>query len=291
MTDSVLSEQLATGPVFVVGAARSGTSWVYDMLVAHPEVAGAFETWMFTRDLGLGTLFHDSHWTRDYPEGYTGPPAGLGQLMSRDEMVADVRALAGRWLARAIGPGNRFLVEKSPPHLHVLSLIAEVFPSARFVHVLRDGRDVVVSIGAAARSWNPAWQRPGRRMVTHYALAWQAEIAVVREASTDLGDRYLEVRYEELRADPRAGYRELLRFCDIPCDDALVEEIVGATDLGRLKTGESTFRRTGDGREWLQRWSVLDARRFARAAGPMLERTGYESDPRWWMRCGLRRRS
>lgn len=93
-------------PVFVVGSARSGTTWVLDAYRTHPLVAGVFESKLFARPHGLSGLLHDDHWS--------GRRSGLGVLTSRDEVVEVVRELASGWLAGALRPEHRFLVEKTP---------------------------------------------------------------------------------------------------------------------------------------------------------------------------------
>ena len=66
----------------------------------------------------------------------------------------EARDIALRWLRRECPRGPASSVEKSPWHLHELALIAEILPEARFVNVVRDGRDVAVSLIEARRSWS-----------------------------------------------------------------------------------------------------------------------------------------
>src|SRR4051794_12272677 len=107
------------------------------MLAMHPEAWGLLETYMFSRRAGLGALL-DSAPPSEGSAEFDLPPPGLGRIFDRGELVAELRAIALRWLAQG-SDGSRFVVEKSPWHLPDLDVIAEILPEARFVHVMRDG--------------------------------------------------------------------------------------------------------------------------------------------------------
>src|SRR5215210_3852033 len=99
--------QLAADPIFVLGHPRSGTTWVYDILTFHPEVAGVLESWLFTPGVGLARLFGDELWAEDRLQRHretVGQVAGLAQLVTRQELADEVRRLAERLLARALEP-------------------------------------------------------------------------------------------------------------------------------------------------------------------------------------------
>lgn len=279
--------QLEAPPIFVVGEPRSGTTWVYDLLVFPESAGGVLESWMFTPGLGFGSLFHRGHWDADHVERTSrlaGGRLGLGQLLSREELVRQVREISADWLGRALEPHHRFLVEKTPLHLHVVETIAEVYPEARFVHVLRDGRDVAVSMDAAARSWNPGWRPLGRRGVHRFAKGWRRAMRRAADLRGSLGPRFLEVRYEDLKAEPEGATRRLYAFCEYP-DDGMVRRAVESTDFRRhAATGEDRFRRRGTRGEWRERMDRLDAFLFQLGAREILVERGYEGSRWWWVR-------
>lgn len=267
-------DQLEQSPVFVVGAARSGTTWVYDILTAHPQVAGVYESWLFTRNNGLGSLFNSAHW----------PPnrSGLSRLLEREALLEETRAFADSLLASALAPEHRFLVEKSPSHVFAVPLIHELYPRSRFIHVLRDGRDVTVSVRAAARSWVPQWRQAFGRSVATSARAWSHAVRRARKLGARLGDQFLEVRFEEIKRDPRAAYQRLLGFCGISYDETLLEQIHEQTDFARnYKSNEEGFRRGGRVGDWRTHFNIVDAIQFNLAAGDTLIETGYERNRRW----------
>src|SRR5439155_1684384 len=98
---------------------------------------------------------------------------GVAHVIDRDRLSAGLRERVSGCLGRALKPHHRYLVEKTPPHLASIPLMAEVFPEARFVNVVRDGRDVAVSMTAGG-SWNPAWRLRGSRAMLGAGREWKA---------------------------------------------------------------------------------------------------------------------
>ncbi len=267
--------QLKSDPIFILGAARSGTTWVYDIFSAHPNVAGVFESWLFTKENGIGSWFTHAHW----------PPkaSGLGRFLQREQVVEISREVVQQMMSQAIEPEHQFMVEKSPSHLYAIKLIQEIFPQARFIHVLRDGRDVCVSVRAATRSWMPDWKRSFGSSMTQSAKSWRDAVRRARNEGKALGDHFLEVRYEELRTDPFPNYKKMFDFCGIPYDDAILQSIFEKTDFElNYKGGEGKFRRGGRIGDWQTHFSLMDAYHFQRATDKMLLNTGYAKDEKWW---------
>jgi hypothetical protein len=278
-------------PIFVVGVPRSGTTWIQRGLALHPEAWPLLETYMFSRRVGLGALFQSLPPPEAGDAEELAAP-GLGRIFSREELVDEVRALARRWLDRASADHCRYVIEKSPWHLSDLELIAEVLPEARFVHVVRDGRDVAVSLVAARRSWSPYGTGSPTEVLREAASLWATAMRDATPAAAELGERLLEVRYESLHADPRGQFERMLAHCRMPSDETTLDRIVAGTrfqDLPEPK-GEDRLYRGGRVGDWRRRMSILDAWRFERRAGAALRDLGYEGDRRWWLRRPLRSR-
>ena len=280
--------QLAREPIFVGGHVRSGTTWVYDLLTSHELVAGVFESWLFSPLHGVGGVFAPEQWDKEATgrmESSTGRPFGLKQMVSREEVAGDVRHLVEGWMARVLEPQHRFIVEKTPPHLLGMSMISEVFPRAKFVHVIRDGRDVAVSLRAAARSWNPGFRTmQGRRTFTP-ARGWRQTVSSISSAGSMMGDRYTEITYETLTRDPTRSLTSLLDFCEIPHDAEAVREIIEMNRFdARYEASDDSFRRKGQIGDWESEFSLVDAIAFDLGGGGLLVERGYEKDRRWWMR-------
>jgi hypothetical protein len=274
LTSAERFAQLRQPPIFVIGAARSGTTWVYDILTAHPEVAGAYESWLFTPANGLGSLFTEAHWPKK--------PSGLGQLLEREDLITYARQMAVNILGHAIYPEHHYLVEKSPSHIFNIALIRELFPDARFIHVIRDGRDVSVSVRAARNAWMRTWRATFGRSVRTSAQSWKNAVEAGQKQALTLGDHYLEVRYEALRRDPFAEYRRMFDFCGIPHDDDVLNLVHAKTDFEQnFRPNEDAFRRGARIGDWQGQFSLLNALNFNAAAGKLLVELGYEQSRCW----------
>ena len=266
--------QLQQPPIFVVGPARSGTTWVYDIFTKHPAVAGVYESWLFTPTHGLRTLFGDVH----YPKRRS----GLGYLIAREKLLDYTRTMAQVVMSEAIEPNHHYIVEKSPNHIFNMLFIKEIFPDARFVVVIRDGRDVVVSVRAASKSWMPAWGKSFGRSLLSAAHAWRDTINFARNAASEMGNDYMEIRYEEIHSEPLKSYEKLYKFAGIKYDDEILKRIFEATDFQQnYKGGEHKFRRGGRVGDWHQAFSRIDTALFKSVAGQLLIELGYEHDLSW----------
>lgn len=263
------SEGILERPVFIVGFSRSGTTWVYDILAAHPEVAGILESWIFTPTMGLSPLLNDNHWPSN--------PTGLGQLISKEELIPEIKEFIQNLFKRALKPGHRLIIEKSPSHLERMGLIRRVFPRARFIHVIRDGRDVAASAASAARSWAPLWKKmPLGRSYSSCAAAWAKTVAKGRVAGQALGEDYFEIRFEDIEMNPKESYRRLFNFCGLDFDDALLEAVFQKTDFAlNFHPNVEGFRRQGRSGEWKRSFNLLDRAFFNFKAGGLLKELGY----------------
>jgi hypothetical protein len=277
-------DQLVADPIFVVGAARSGTTWVHDILAKHPQVAHIHESWLFTEQDGIGSLFNRGHWPSQ--------GSGLGRLLERDDLLTYTGDMVRQIMSHAIGPEHRFLVEKSPSHLYSMELIREIFKDARFIHVLRDGRDVAVSVRAAVKSWSPAWKETFGSTVMKSARAWKYAVKRAHRENKMIPDRFLEIRYESLRKDPWTNYRRIFEFCNIPITDEILKTVLEKTDFQKnYIQNEAGFRRGGRIGDWRTHLNVINAFSFDLMAGKVLRDLGYEKNRLWWLTFVLRRRS
>jgi hypothetical protein len=189
----------AQPPIFIVGCQRSGTTLLRLMLDSHPDISCGPET-RFLSDLAKITTLH---WTRMSNFGFDKDYWHRSIAQFFETIQRDYAASRGktRW------------ADKTPRYALTLGFLDQLFPSCQVVHVIRDGRDVVASHR----------HRFGYRSAVKAAEKWPRYIRAAREAGARLGpERYREVRYEALVADPKGTMQELLDFLGEPWDDAVL---------------------------------------------------------------------
>jgi hypothetical protein len=249
--DSPLSGRM----IFNVGARRSGTYWLQRIVTAHPEVAAVpSETHLFSG--GIGPLFSGfQHSLR--------ASAKVGEVyVERDAALDAARDLCDVVLAGAVEPGAARIAERTPLHVLHLDLIASIYPDARFVHIIRDGRDVARSI--AAQRWGP-------QEIADAATEWRDSVLAARSA--ELPDAvYREVRYEDLLTDPASVVAELYEWLALEASDEVVAEAIGeagiAANLGAAPSGVGVAK-------WRDAYTRAELAAFDRVAGDLLRELGY----------------
>lgn len=182
--------QTSPAPIFVIGSPRSGTTLLRLVLDSHPRISCGEET-HFLRDLHSVV---GRHWDLVATYG-----------LERDWWLARLRGLYEDFQREVLTrSGKARWAEKDPTYTLLLDFIEELFPDALYIHLLRDGHDVVAS-------FRDRW---GYRSA---ARAARTEWARYVEAARSFGDRvgperFLEVRYERLVADPEPEGRRLFAF-------------------------------------------------------------------------------
>jgi hypothetical protein len=271
-------DRLAAPPVFICGSARSGTTWTVDLFERHPEVRAICESWILCQTHGVTSILAQQYWdvgARRAWQERVDVPFGAVQLVPYADVVRDVADLVARWLVRDMPSQQRFLVAKEPLDVQAAAIL---FPEARFIHVIRDGRDVALSMRRASETWDPTM---GVGLPMEFrAEAWRRQVEGVRTHRARLGERYMEIRYEDMRADPVAATRAMFDFSEIPYDERLLDEIRATTELSSYgeTSRKSGFRGGGAMHGWQGSLTRREARSFDRVAGDLLEELGYERE-------------
>lgn len=264
---------------FIVGYGRSGTTLLRAMLDAHPEMAipdeSHFVVPMLTRRgrYERGGGFDAERFTTDLLghfgfRGWKLPPdearAAFGAEPIRS--VPDGLRLAYRLYAGHHGKPR--YGDKTPIHVLHVPLLAEGFPESRFVHLIRDGRDVACSY--LEQSFGPS-------TTAEAAVRWTRAIRRGRRAGRGLGPaRYREIRYEDLVEDPERHLVEVCAFLDLPFDPTML----GYHERDRVSSERAHYRNvarppTRGLRDWRREMSPPDLTTFEALAGGVLEDLGY----------------
>ncbi len=249
--------------VFVVGARRSGTYWLQRILASHPRVSGVpSETYLFAE--GVAPLL-----SRLHGGARSSPQVGV-VYAERAAVIDGVRGLCDSVLGPYLQPGARLLVERTPDHVRHMRLISELYPGARFIHIIRDGRDVARSL--LAKSWGPD-------SVEAAASEWRDSVRAGR-AQAPSPARYRELRYEDLLARPDASIRSLFDWLGLGVDDAVIDQALGEA---RTALSVDATRPATESEKWRQVFGPRELAAFERAAGDLRAELGYEpaSAPSW----------
>jgi Sulfotransferase family len=279
---------------FVVGVGRSGTTLLRMMLDAHPQLAIPPETQFLP-----GLLDAADHGARgaDLTEAIATArnwdDFGLDreQLAERIGEQADAaHALRSFYGLYAERQGKPRWGDKTPKHVTRMPRIAAALEESSFVHLIRDGRDVALSRRRRGMG--------ARKPMADAAELWRRRIERARAQARRLGGRYLELRFEDLVADPEPALRSVCDRIELDYHPAMLDYHEAAAgrlaelgaDLddagGRIaRSGRERLRshalatepprgeRTG---AWRSEMSEADRREFESVAGGLLAELGYD---------------
>jgi hypothetical protein len=276
---------------FVVGCGRSGTTLLRSLLDAHRELAIPYES-RFVATLGdpsLGARYQNREGfavDRFIADLSSQPPLrnwGLTEAEIRDwlheQRPADyanaVRCLFALYAQRQ---GKARYGDKTANYVRDMLLLAELFPEARFVHVIRDGRDV-------ALSWLDTGWHFGPRSPEEAALYWRYHVQRGRTSGSSLPGRYREIHYEQLVEDPVTSLTQLCEFLDLSFDPEMLNSFQRADELLEGMPSPDQHRRlrlppTPGLRNWHHDMTSEGQRVFEEIAGALLRELGYESHQR-----------
>jgi hypothetical protein len=206
---------------FVVGLTRSGTTLLRMMLDAHRELTIPPET-HFVPDLikaarGAGT---PDALLAAVASNRTWADFGISEAELRRRFEAVTPGDAGEAVraffdAYAERQGKPRWGDKTPAYMLSVQRIGRALPEARFIHLIRDGRDVALSQSARAINEQPP--------PSEQAARWVKRIGKSREQAAALvGARYVEARYEDLVREPEATLRRICEFIDLDWDPGML---------------------------------------------------------------------
>ena len=273
----------AVEPIFIVGVGRSGTTLTRLMLNSHPNISIPYESHFITkytegydcsgelttpeiREQLIDSLLNEpmlSKWNHEWNR--------LQLLEAAEDEPSLSGIVASFYKQYASAKGKTRWGDKSD-YLDRLPKINQLFPTAKYIHVIRDGRDVASSV--LKLDWGP-------RDIIAAASWWNDHVWLGRRLGEWMGpEQYLEVKFEDLVLDTES---QLRRICDFVCEDFSSEML----EYYRTQNNEIPHDRTGlhyntdqppkTSRTfaWKTEMSKADAAIFQRYGGRMLMECGY----------------
>ncbi len=271
-------------PVFVLGCPRSGTTLLYHMLLS----AGNFAVYRAESQVfnllepRFGNLDHAGNRQR-LLEAWQETELFRRTGLDRDEISGAVMANCrngGDFLrmvmeAMARHQGVERWADCTPEHLLYLHRIKQTIPNALVIHIIRDGRDVALSLEKQAWIRPFPWDRAKTLEVA--GLYWEWIVNKGRRDGRALGQDYIEVRFEDLVSDPTKVLSTLSGFIGQELDYEKIER-VGIGSVSKPNSSFSDGKKTEDfspvGR-WKNSLSAAQRERLEGMMGETLRGLGY----------------
>ena len=270
-------------PFFVIGAHRSGTTLLRYMLSSHPRLYlppesefipalfGQSPTRTFTRPESRRIL--RKIFRLRFVREWRGAPADIDDLVPEGETVTPARLVNALFTAYAEQHGAQRWGDKTPTYTSHVDLLHCIFPGAKFIHLIRDGRDVALSV-------LDTWGQRAHVDLLFAAHTWKRRVTEARRSADQLRpELFLDLRYEDLVVDPEPPLHRICHFLgedfhpnmlrfDLTAEESIQEG--GFHDAVRKSLTSNRVER------WRREMSPSDLRVFEAVAGPNLTDLGYE---------------
>lgn len=231
---------------FLVGCPRSGTTLLQSLLASHSQIASFPET----------QFFH--HMLR---RGYKQGEAGFGLVsrnlrprlekffredLDRPELIRRLPKipLRGYYTRKFIKilkelaeeQGGTILLEKTPDHVYCIKYIEQYLPRSKFIHLIRNGTDVVASLYEVTHNYPEPWG--GAKSIDTCIMDWLLAI----RASQQYRDRpnHLIVRYEALVEKPERVLGQICQFLNIEFEGKMIDDYAKKADYISFEEGGRT---------------------------------------------------
>lgn len=283
---------------FIVGTGRCGTTLLRLMLDAHTELAIPPETHFIPA--AIRARKRSLRPRRAFLKAVTESPFWRDNRVDEGELRRRVEALRPFALGGAVrafyglyaeSRGKARWGDKTPFYVLHMRAIHEVLPEARFIHMIRDGRDM-------ALSFKDLWFGPDT--VEEAAERWVSWIEAARKQSASL-PAYLEIRYEDLVLETEATLKRVCDFVGLGWEEGMLDyhlaagerlgemahplrlsggRVVEAAERQAIHTLAAQPPRPERVGVWKTRMRPADRSRFERVAGHLLRELGYEVSSR-----------
>jgi hypothetical protein len=296
---------------FIFGHARSGTTLLMRLVRLHPEVHCNYQAHFFTRQPLLKSLVN----TPESEEWLTRKSNRWNQ--GRDLSPLVLRAAADFIMERdAVKEGKMIVGDKSPSstiHGQAVRDMHSIYPDAKLVYIVRDGRDVLLSerfrnlveeskflkaedkhIIEELRKDQTPFTNGTRSIFTESVIrrvanGWMKNVQETEEEGRRLfGENYCSLRYEDLLEHPFNEMQKLWKFLGVQADPslekAIAEEMSSNPDEEwQAKRNEdiASFLPKGQAGNWQRLFTGRDKALFKEISGELLIKWKYEKDLNW----------
>jgi hypothetical protein len=268
------TDEISPPFLFVVGCGRSGTTLLRAMLDSHPDLAVPGESyWLvgqgrlqrkYQPDALLDALVRSPRvrlWGLD--------PDSLSRAVREASNFAD--AVRSVYALYAVSQEKARYADKTPSYVLHIGFLSHLLPEARFIHIVRDGRNVAISIAGG---------HFGPNSLSRAMLYWRYHVSNGRASGSRIGSNYLEIRYEDLVEDPVATLSMACRFAGLEFAPEMLDyparsDRVLRQTLSPDRHGNITRAPVAMVRDWRDELSMREVALLERLGGRLLEELGY----------------
>jgi tetratricopeptide (TPR) repeat protein len=186
----------ATGPIFILGMPRSGTSLVEQILASHSNVYGAGEV----QSLGnsVATIFNLS----SFPENIVQVESGVFETLGEHYIR----------IMKEQSKELEFFTNKMPDNFKIIGMIKLMLPNAKVIHCQRDPMDNCLSLFKNYFSSNDLDYAYSQNELGRY---YQGYLKLMKHWHDVLPGFIYDIQYEKIVADQEQESRALLQYCGL----------------------------------------------------------------------------
>lgn len=220
--------------VFLVGCPRSGTTLLQSLLTAHPQIASFPESHVLPEIVANRPLFRrvgvaTSKAQKNFAQVLH--TLGLEHLQHHKPKVGVftkeyVRSFVKVLDEATLQQGKDVWLEKTPRHLHYVESIEASAPSAKFIHIIRNGSDVVASLYEVTHKHAEVWGGP--RDIDRCISRWLQDVQLSKENLQK--PNHLLVRYEDLVEETKATLESVCTFVGVPFTKSMLSDYQNASE-------------------------------------------------------------
>lgn len=218
--------------IFLVSAPRSGSTWLQSMLATHPMIYSGVETFFF---VAISSFIKEIEKKREID-------VGLSAYLDDEKARSMLNNLFWQVVSCLPKPENKpvFFLEKTPSHVFHAQEILYIFPKAKFIHMIRDGRMVVNSVFQASKTWGGKW---ATQNLEREFINWKKSVTSGREIRSliENDNQYFEVKYENLRTDTYKYLKDIFDWLNIETDDEQIRRIVEINSIDFMREKKQYF--------------------------------------------------
>jgi len=268
-------------PIFIVGAPRSGTSLLRNLLYSHSRLFFRSETQFIpafyrvygnprskSQALKLAKKMVKMEWVARWEEDFD-----IEEMAGQNTFAGIVDNM---FMQLARREGKNVWGDKTPHYVLHIDTLREIFPAARFIHIVRDGRDACLS--QLKTNFGP-------RTIYHASMYWKKCVeAGLRSENSVPANQLMNIRYEDLLLDTEKEMRRVCDFLELPFEAAVCLPTPVAFRYRKpifrkvVKSYGTTDRIVPKNtQKWKEEISLFDLAVFESVAGDLLDRLGYET--------------